>query len=45
MIINITEKKGADIPKEFIGLFIEDINYAVDGDCMQNFLKTEILKV
>lgn len=31
MEITITGKKGADIPKEFVGLFIEDINYAVDG--------------
>lgn len=31
MQIRITDKKGAPIPKEFIGLFIEDINHAIDG--------------
>lgn len=31
MEIAITNRKGAKIPKEFIGLFIEDINYSVDG--------------
>lgn len=29
--LTIKKEKGAQIPKEFIGLFIEDINYAVDG--------------
>ncbi len=29
--LTIKENKGTDIPKEFVGLFIEDINYAVDG--------------
>lgn len=29
--MRITDQRGPDIPREFIGLFIEDINYAVDG--------------
>jgi len=39
MEIKITEKKGSDIPKEFIGLFIEDINYAVDGGLYAELLE------
>lgn len=31
MELTIKKEKGAPIPEEFIGLFIEDINYAVDG--------------
>lgn len=31
MQLNITGKKGAEINKDFVGLFIEDINYAIDG--------------
>lgn len=31
MELKVTDKKGAEIPNEFIGLFIEDINYAVDA--------------
>lgn len=29
--MRITDQRGPDIPREFIGLFIEDINYAADG--------------
>ncbi len=31
MELNIKNKTGPVIPKEFMGLFIEDINYAIDG--------------
>lgn len=31
MQLNITGKKGTEINKDFVGLFIEDINYAIDG--------------
>jgi len=31
MELNITGKTGAEINKDFVGLFIEDINYAIDG--------------
>lgn len=31
MELNITGKKGTEINKDFVGLFIEDINYAIDG--------------
>ena len=37
--MRITNIKGADIPKEFIGLFIEDINYAVDGGLYAEMLE------
>lgn len=37
--MKITNLKGADIPKEFIGLFIEDINYAVDGGLYAEMLE------
>lgn len=39
MRLTITGKKGADIPKEFVGLFIEDINYAVDGGLYAELLE------
>lgn len=39
MKLTITGKKGADIPKEFVGLFIEDINYAVDGGLYAELLE------
>jgi len=39
MEIRITGKRGADIPGEFIGLFIEDINYAVDGGLYAQLLE------
>ncbi len=39
MEVRITGKKGPDIPKEFIGLFIEDINYAVDGGLYAELLE------
>lgn len=39
MELTITGKKGADIPKEFVGLFIEDINYAVDGGLYAELLE------
>lgn len=39
MQIRITDKKGAPIPKEFIGLFIEDINYAIDGGLYAEMLE------
>lgn len=31
MRLTITNKKGVDIPKDWIGLFFEDINYGLDG--------------
>ena len=37
--MKITEQKGPDIPKEFIGLFIEDINYALDGGLYAEMLE------
>ena len=37
--MKITNRKGPDIPKEFIGLFIEDINYAVDGGLYAEMLE------
>lgn len=39
MELRITGKKGADIPREFVGLFIEDINYAVDGGLYAELLE------
>lgn len=39
MELTITGRKGADIPKEFVGLFIEDINYAVDGGLYAELLE------
>ena len=39
MELKITDKKGAEISKEFIGLFIEDINYAVDGGLYAELLE------
>jgi len=39
MEIRISDKKGAAIPKEFIGLFIEDINYAIDGGLYAELLE------
>lgn len=39
MKLTITGKQGADIPKEFVGLFIEDINYAVDGGLYAELLE------
>ena len=39
MNLNITGRKGAQIPKEFVGLFIEDINYAVDGGLYAELLE------
>lgn len=39
MKLTITGKKGADIPGEFVGLFIEDINYAVDGGLYAELLE------
>ncbi|MDE7273926.1 MAG: carbohydrate binding domain-containing protein [Lachnospiraceae bacterium] len=39
MRLTITGTKGADIPKEFVGLFIEDINYAVDGGLYAELLE------
>lgn len=39
MEIRITGEKTFDIPKEFIGLFIEDINYAVDGGLYAEMLE------
>ena len=37
--MRITTQKGPDIPREFIGLFIEDINYAVDGGLYAELLE------
>lgn len=37
--MKITHQKGPDIPKEFIGLFIEDINYAIDGGLYAELLE------
>lgn len=39
MELNITNQTGSSIPKEFIGLFIEDINYAVDGGLYAEMLE------
>lgn len=39
MEIKITAKKGAQIPKDLIGLFIEDINYAIDGGLYAEMLE------
>ncbi|MDE7203924.1 MAG: carbohydrate binding domain-containing protein [Lachnospiraceae bacterium] len=39
MQLTITGKKGADISREFVGLFIEDINYAVDGGLYAELLE------
>ena len=39
MQLNITGKKGARIPREFVGLFIEDINYAIDGGLYAELLE------
>ncbi|MCM1261364.1 MAG: alpha-L-arabinofuranosidase [Butyrivibrio sp.] len=39
MNLNITGKKGAEINKDFIGLFIEDINYAIDGGLYAEMLE------
>lgn len=39
MELKITDKKGPDIPREFIGLFIEDINYAIDGGLYAELLE------
>lgn len=37
--MEITTQRGPDIPKEFIGLFIEDINYAIDGGLYAEMLE------
>ena len=37
--MKITEQKGPDIPREFISLFIEDINYAIDGGLYAEMLE------
>ena len=37
--MKITNQCGPDIPNEFIGLFIEDINYAVDGGLYAEMLE------
>lgn len=37
--MRITSQRGPDIPKEFIGIFIEDINYAVDGGLYAELLE------
>ena len=37
--MKITNLRGPDIPKEFIGLFIEDINYAIDGGLYAEMLE------
>lgn len=37
--MHITGKKGPEIPKEMIGLFIEDINYAIDGGLYAEMLE------
>lgn len=37
--MKITNQKGPDIPKAFIGLFIEDINYAIDGGLYAEMLE------
>lgn len=37
--LKITGKKGPDIPKEWIGLFLEDINYAIDGGLYAEMLE------
>lgn len=37
--MKITNQRGPDIPKEFIGLFIEDINYAIDGGLYAELLE------
>lgn len=37
--MRITTQKGPDIPREFIGLFIEDINYAIDGGLYAELLE------
>lgn len=39
MKLTITGKKGADIPREFVGIFIEDINYALDGGLYAELLE------
>lgn len=39
MKLKVTRKKGAPIPKEWIGLFIEDINYAIDGGLYAELLE------
>lgn len=38
-IMKITNQKGPVIPKEFIGLFLEDINYAIDGGLYAEMLE------
>ena len=37
--MRITGQRGSDIPKEFIGIFIEDINYAIDGGLYAEMLE------
>ena len=37
--MKITNQRGAGIPKEFMGLFIEDINYAIDGGLYAQLLE------
>ncbi len=37
--LKITGKKGPDIPKDGIGLFLEDINYAIDGGLYAEMLE------
>lgn len=37
--MRITSQRGPDIPKEFIGIFIEDINYAIDGGLYAEMLE------
>ncbi len=39
MELEISNKKGPAIPREFIGLFIEDINYAIDGGLYAEMLE------
>lgn len=39
MELKITAEKGARISKDFIGLFIEDINYAIDGGLYAQLLE------
>lgn len=37
--MQITNQKGPEIPREFLGLFIEDINYAIDGGLYAEMLE------
>lgn len=37
--MQITNQKGPEIPREFLGLFLEDINYAIDGGLYAEMLE------